>query len=101
MIMNKNTYAKLSGKAKAVIDANSGTFYTNWFNKVIDDTEHAHIKEVEHMKDHTLAKLSPAQQELWQKRADKVIAKWVKRTPDGAHVLAEFRKEIAAIRAGH
>jgi TRAP-type transport system periplasmic protein len=101
MIMNKNTYAKLSGKAKEVIDANSSTFFTNWFNKVIDDTEHVHIKEVENMKDHTLAKLSPAQEELWKKRADKVIAKWVKRTPDGAHVLAEFRKEIAAIRAGH
>jgi hypothetical protein len=29
-----------------------------------------------------------------------VIANWVKTTPDGAHVLAAFRKEIAAIRAG-
>ena len=40
MIMNNDSYAKLSPKAKAVIDANSGDFYTNWFNKVIDDTEH-------------------------------------------------------------
>jgi TRAP-type transport system periplasmic protein len=100
MIMNKNTYAKLSGKAKAAIDANIGAFYTNWFNKVIDDTEHVHIDQVEHMKDQTVTKLSPAQQALWKKRADKVIGEWVKRTPDGAHVLEAFKKQIAAIRSG-
>jgi TRAP-type transport system periplasmic protein len=100
MIMNNNTYAKLSGKAKQVIDANIGTGYTNWFNKVIDDTEHRNIDEVAHSKDQTLIRLSPAQQALWKKRADRVVADWVKRTPDGAHVLAAFKKEIAAIRAG-
>lgn len=100
MIMNKNTYAKLSGKAKQVIDANIGTGYTNWFNQVIDNTQNCNIQAVEHMKDQTLIKLSPEQRALWQARADKAIAEWVKRTPDGAHVLAEFKKAIIAIRDG-
>jgi TRAP-type C4-dicarboxylate transport system substrate-binding protein len=101
MIMNNNTYAKLSGKAKQVIDANIGTGYTNWFNKVIDDTEHRNIDKVKHvMKDQTVDQLTPAQREAWKKRIQPVIDNWVKTTPDGAHVLAEFRKEIAAIRAG-
>ncbi len=101
MIMNNNTYAKLSGKAKQVIDANIGTVYTNWFNKVIDDTEHRNVEKAEHeMKDQTVIKLTDAQRALWKQKIEPVIADWEKHTPDGAHVLAAFRKEIAAIRAG-
>lgn len=102
MIMNNATYAKLSGKAKQVIDANIGPVYTDWFNKVIDNTEHRNIDKVEHeMKDQTVYRLSDAQRAIWQARIQPVIDNWVKSTPDGAHVLAAFRKEIADIRAGH
>ena len=85
MIMNNKSYAKLSGKAK----------------QVIDDTEHNTIDKVEHqMKDQTVTKLTDAQRALWKSKIEPVIADWEKRTPDGAKVLAAFRKEIAAIRAG-
>jgi TRAP-type transport system periplasmic protein len=101
MIMNNNTYAKLSGKAKQVIDANIGTDYTNWFNKVIDDTEHRNIDKVENqMKDQSVVKLSDQERARWKTRIQPVIDNWVKNTPDGAHVLAAFRQEIAAIRNG-
>ncbi len=102
MIMNNATYAKLSGTAKDVIDANIGLVYTNWFNKVIDDTEHTNIDSVEHtMKDQTVVRLSDEQRAIWKARVAPVIDAWVKATPDGANVLAAFRKEIADIRAGH
>ncbi len=101
MIMNNKSYEKLSGKAKQVIDANIGTGYTNWFNKVIDDTEHRNIAKVENkMKDQTVTKLSSAERAKWKKRIEPVIANWEKATPNGAKVLAAFRKEIAAIRSG-
>jgi TRAP-type transport system periplasmic protein len=101
MIMNNQTYAKLSGKAKEVIDANIGTVYTNWFNKVIDDTEHRNVDKVEkEMKDQTVLRLTDEQRALWKTRIQPVIDNWVSNTPDGAHVLAAFRKEIADIRAG-
>lgn len=101
MIMNNATYAKLSGKAKEVIDANIGTGYTNWFNQVIDDTEHKNVDEVEHtMKDQHVYRLSDDQRKIWEARAKPVIDEWVKNTPNGAAVLAAFRQEIAAIRAG-
>jgi TRAP-type C4-dicarboxylate transport system substrate-binding protein len=101
MIMNNKTYAQLSGKAKQVIDANIGTDYTNWFNKVIDDTEHRNVDKVEHqMRDQTVLKLTDAERAMWKARIQPVIDNWVKNTPDGAHVLAAFRKEIADIRAG-
>ena len=101
MIMNNESYAKLAGKAKQVIDANIGTGYTNWFNQVIDDTEHRNVDKVEHeMKDQTVMELTDAQRMIWQARIAPVIDNWVKVTPDGAQVLAAFRKEIADIRAG-
>ena len=100
MIMNNKTYARLSGKAKHEIDANSGTVYTNWFNKVIDDAEHENIAVTRKMGNQTIEKPPPAELAKWKSRIEPVIAGWVKQTPDGAHVLAAFRKEIAAIRAG-
>ncbi|MGH7088009.1 MAG: TRAP transporter substrate-binding protein [Stellaceae bacterium] len=100
MIMNNRTYAKLGAKAKRAIDDNIGTGYTNLFNKVIDDTEHDSIATVEKAKNQTIYQMPPAELANWKKRIEPVIADWVKRTPDGAHVLAAFRKEIAAIRAG-
>jgi TRAP-type transport system periplasmic protein len=100
MIMNNKTYARLSGKAKKAIDDNIGTGYTNWYNKVIDDTEHENIEITRKMSDQTIHKLPPAELAKWKKRIEPVIADWVKKTPDGARVLAAFRKEITAIRGG-
>jgi TRAP-type C4-dicarboxylate transport system substrate-binding protein len=100
MIMNNQTYAKLSGKAKQTIDANIETPYTNWFNKVIDDTERDNIAIAQKMGNQTLYKLPPDELAKWKKQVEPVIGAWEKRTPDGANVLAAFRKEIAAIRSG-
>jgi TRAP-type transport system periplasmic protein len=100
MIMNNQTYAKLSGKAKQTIDANIETPYTNWFNKVIDDTERDNIAIAQKMGNQTLYKLPPDELAQWKQKVVPVIDDWAKRTPDGANVLAAFRKEIAAIRAG-
>jgi TRAP-type C4-dicarboxylate transport system substrate-binding protein len=100
MIMNNQTYAKLSGKAKQTIDANIETPYTNWFNKVIDDTERDNIAITQKMGNQTIYKLPPDELAQWKAKVAPVIADWEKNTPDGEHVLAAFRKEIAAIRAG-
>jgi len=100
MIMNNATYARLSGTAKKAIDDNIGTVYTNWFNKVIDDTESDNIAVTEKMGNQTIYKLPPAELAKWKKRIEPVIANWVKSTPDGERVLAAFRKEIVAIRSG-
>ena len=100
MIMNNATYAKLSGKAKQAIDANIGTDYTNWFNKVIDNTERDNIAATEKMGNQSIYQLPPDELVKWKKLIEPVIADWAKRTPDGANVLAAYRHEIAAIRAG-
>ncbi|HEX3972542.1 MAG TPA: TRAP transporter substrate-binding protein DctP [Stellaceae bacterium] len=100
MIMNNQSYAKLSGKAKQTIDANIETPYTNWFNKVIDDTERDNIAIAQKMGNQSFYKLPPDELAKWKKQVEPVIAEWEKRTPNGANVLAAFRREIAAIRSG-
>jgi TRAP-type C4-dicarboxylate transport system substrate-binding protein len=100
MIMNNQSYAKLSGKAKQAIDANIEMPYTNWFNKVIDDTERDNIAIAQKMGNQSFYKPPPDELAKWKKQVEPVIGAWEKRTPDGANVLAAFRKEIAAIRAG-
>ncbi len=100
MIMNNKSYEKLTGKAKKAIDDHSGTMYTNWFNKVIDDTETQNIAATEKMKNQEIHKLAPKEAAIWKKRIEPVVANWMKHTPDGAKVLAAFRNEIADIRAG-
>ncbi len=70
-------------------------------HKVIDDTEHRNIDKVQNeMKDQTVIRLSDRQRAQWKARIQPVIDNWIKNTPDGAHVLAAFRKEVAAIRGG-
>jgi TRAP-type transport system periplasmic protein len=100
MIMNMQTYAKLTGDAKKAIDSHIGTMYTNWYNKVIDDTERENIGIVQKMGNQTIHKLAPAELAKWKARIEPVVQNWIKSTPDGAKVLEAFRKEIAAIRAG-
>jgi TRAP-type C4-dicarboxylate transport system substrate-binding protein len=100
MIMNKATYDRLSGKARQAIDKNIGTVYTNLFNKVIDDTERENIAIVEKSKDQEIHRLAPDERARWKAKIANVVAEWTRTTPDGDKVLAGFRKEISAIRAG-
>lgn len=52
------------------------------------------------MSGQTIASLAPAEEARWRDLVAPVTDEWVKSTPDGAHVLASFRAELAAIRAG-
>jgi TRAP-type transport system periplasmic protein len=100
IVMNNATYAKLSPDAKRVIDADTGTFLTDWFGRLVDHTTQQAIDDIKNMKGQTVAPLSPDQRVLWMKQIEPVIAGWEKSTPDGTRVLAAFRKEVAAAHSG-
>jgi TRAP-type C4-dicarboxylate transport system substrate-binding protein len=97
--MNNGTYAKLSPAAKRVIDADSGTFLSEWFGRVVDRTTKDSIDQVRAMKGQTVEALSDEQRALWMKQIEPVIDGWEKSTPNGAQVLTAFRKELAAVQA--
>jgi TRAP-type C4-dicarboxylate transport system substrate-binding protein len=100
MILNKDTYAKLPAKAKAAIDANSGYGPSKAFGDVIDANATEQFDTVKAMPGQTQAFLPPEEKKRWQERSIAMIDEWVKATPDGAAVLAAYRKGIADIRAG-
>lgn len=100
IIMNNATYARLSPAAKRVIDADSGTFLTDWFGRVVDRTTQQAIDEIRNTKGQTVEPLAPDQRALWMKAIEPVIGAWEKSTPNGPQVLAAFRKEIAAAQVG-
>jgi len=50
------------------------------------------------MPGHTIAEMEPPEAARLRERIAPVVDEWVKRTPDGAAVLAAYRAEIAKIR---
>jgi TRAP-type C4-dicarboxylate transport system substrate-binding protein len=68
--------------------------------KAGDEIESAAREATKAQKGQTVAALSPDEEKRWQAKLQPITDTWIKETPDGAKVLAAFRQEIAAIRAG-
>jgi TRAP-type transport system periplasmic protein len=93
--MNKQTYAKLPEQGKAAIERNSGEKWTRELGKFWDDVAASGRKLVEAQKDTHIYDPSPAEEARWENAAAPMAAEWVKRTHDGAKILAEFKAERA------
>lgn len=100
VFMNKESYAKLPEKGRAAIDKFSGEGYVLRLARADDEMEASGRDLTKGMKGQTIASLAPAEEARWKELVAPVTEEWVKATPDGAKVLAAFRGEIAAIRAG-
>src|SRR6185312_11059356 len=86
VFMNKDSYATLPEKGRAAIDKFAGESYVLRLAKADDAMEARGRDATAAMKGQTIASLATEE--------------WVKATPDGARVLAAFRSEVVAIRAG-
>jgi TRAP-type C4-dicarboxylate transport system substrate-binding protein len=98
--INNDSYAKLPPAGKAAIDKFS---YKPFVERLIaaDDTMQAVGRDAtKAMAGQTIAQLDPAEEARWKEAVAPVTEEWVKATPDGAQVLAAFRAELTAIRAG-
>ena len=99
LFMNKESYAKLTGKAKAALDKKSGEPFVKLLGKMFDDSEAEAHDKIAAMPDHVVKQVPDAEVPQWKARVQPVIDEWLKNTPDGAKVLAAYRAEIAKIRA--
>jgi len=93
LAMNKASYAKLADKGKAAIDANSGEKWTRELGAFWDRISAEGRELVAKRSDTTIFDLDKAEFARWIKASQPVVGQWVKDTPDGAKVLAEFRRE--------
>jgi TRAP-type C4-dicarboxylate transport system substrate-binding protein len=101
VFMNKDSYAELPPKGRAAIDKFSGEAYVLRLAAANDSIEASGRDATKAMAGQTVAQLDPAEEARWKDLVAPVTDEWVKATPDGAKVLAAFRAELAAIRAGH
>jgi TRAP-type C4-dicarboxylate transport system substrate-binding protein len=99
VFMNKDSYGKLTGKAKAAIDKNSGLGLSRGFGDVLDQIAVEQVTAVKAMPGHTVVGLSPAERARWDKVVEPVIAAWVGETPNGAAIWAAYRKEVEKAKA--
>jgi len=96
LFMNKQSYDKLPAKAKAAIDKNS---YLPLARQLGEKTT-AEWERTRNLVKDTVTTLAPAEQKRWQEALAPIAKEWAASTPGGDKVLAAFRAEVAAERAG-
>ena len=100
VFMNKDAFARLPDKARAAIDRYAGEPYSALLGKTSDRMDEDGRQKTRAKTGHLFTTLDPAEIERWKKLFAPAIEEWVKATPDGAHVLAAFRAEVARIKGG-
>jgi TRAP-type transport system periplasmic protein len=98
--MNNDVYAKLPPEGRATIDKLSGLAYVERLISADDTMEAVGRDATKAMAGQTIAQLDPAEEERWKEAVKPVTDEWVQATPNGAAVLAAFRAEVEAVRAG-
>ena len=96
--MNKDAFARLPAVAQAAIEKYSGDPLNRRLAlagaKVQDEA-----RDLLTSRGHTVSDLDAAVAEEFRRRLTPITQEWVDATPDGARVLAAYRKEIAAALA--
>lgn len=101
IFMSKAKYDSLSPAARKIIDENSGEMQSRAFGQVMVDEDKTQRAAVKAMPNQTFVSPTPAQIAGWQKKIAPVIDQWTKVVPSGAVVLAQFKKNLADVKAGH
>ncbi len=97
--MNKQAFAKLPEKAQKAIEHYSGYEASRGYGAVLDDIADDAYAQVAKDGGHTMTRFSPADEARMYKEVEPVLNDWVKRTPNGAAILAAFKEEVAKSRA--
>ena len=98
--INNDVYAKLPPAGRAAVDKFSYEPFVERLAAADDKMQAVGRDATKAMAGQTIAQLDPAEEARWKKAVEPVTEEWVKATPDGAHVLAAFRAELTAMRAG-
>ena len=99
VLMNKDAYAKLPAKAKQAIDKNSGVATSQTMGAAWDKLYADAQEVVRRMPGQTIVTMTQADKDRY---AREVVApltdEWVKKTPNGAAILAAYRAEVTKFR---
>jgi TRAP-type C4-dicarboxylate transport system substrate-binding protein len=101
IFMSKAKYNSLSPAAKKLIDDNSGEAQSRAFGQAMADEDKTQRAAVKAMPNQTFVTPTAAQVAGWQKKVAPTIDQWTKAAKGGDVVLAQFKKDLADIKAGH
>lgn len=93
--MNKESFAKLPEKDQKAIDTTAG----GRLSKIVADAGKAQLVDtlkILSAPPHALSTLPPDEYARWKAKLQPIVDDWVKRTPNGATILAAYRQELAA-----
>lgn len=100
IVMNRQSYDKLSPKGKAVIDRFSGEAQSRLMGAAWGKLDASMQAELTAKGDQQIHSLSAEEIARWQQAVEPVRAAWVAQTPDGARLLSTLKAEYAAALAG-
>ena len=98
IIANKAAYAKLPAKVRAAIDKYSGEAFSRRLGTAGVKADAHILANLKKNPSQKFTELSAAESARWKKVLEPIATEWVKATPDGANVLAAYRREIAKAR---
>ena len=97
VVMNKQSYGKLSAKGKQILDQNTGESFVRDFATFFEKLGHGIRDKAKADPSHHFYTLSADQAAQWKKVLEPVIDKWTKETPNGDKILAAFRADLAKL----
>ncbi len=100
VIMNKNSYARLPAKARAAFDKLGGETLSAHMGATTDKMDKEGEARVRAMKGHEFFTLAPAEEAAWKKKAQPIVEKWIKATPNGRAVLDAYEGEYEKLLKG-
>jgi TRAP-type C4-dicarboxylate transport system substrate-binding protein len=103
LLMNKQSYDKLSPELKKVIDANSGEWLAKEFGKRWEHDDLSGIARAKSLK-HQIIEVPEAEQARWRKATEPVYQSWIKdmdaKGHPGKQMVADFEQLVAKYKAG-
>jgi len=100
IFMAKKVYDGLSPAAKKAIDENSGELASRKWGAWWDQDNARGRAAAKRDPKQTVVTLDPATKAKWTKRLDSAVAEWTKSRPGVDKVVAEYKRLVAAVKAG-
>jgi TRAP-type C4-dicarboxylate transport system substrate-binding protein len=100
LFINKKRYEALPADARAVLDRFSVEAESRELGKFWDRLDRVGADRVRALPGHQVVELPAEVQARWKVLSEPVADEWAKSVPGGEKVLAQFRAELAKVKAG-
>ncbi len=101
LFMSRKVYDRLPEAAKHALDVNSGEEASGAWGKWWDGDNANGRRLAANDPKQKIVTLDPATRAAWERKIDGAVAEWGKTRPGIDKAIAEYRRLVAAVKAGH